>query len=324
MKKIVVGICTCDRPNLVRLCVDSLRGVLYAGLDVEVCLVDSGRDALDSRLLSEIRESVSNFGRLTYISIGPRGIARARNEILKFSRSCDADALAFIDDDELAGARWIVHHLQAREEFGADVTTAPVLPVFPKRAKAMNRWVDLHGSSRRVRPGFRTSAATGNVLLGSKALKLEINFDERFSWSGGEDTDYFRRLHDNGITIYKFDQRDVRELVPRSKACWSWYRSRRTSATQQRLFSSKDRGNWGTLVSRAAFYLIASPLIWCAGNIFRNERGKFLRAHAVGSLLGLMQFLLSKRNQFYSRVHDLSDEEMSKFSLAMAFNSEVY
>ncbi len=324
MKKIVIGICTCDRPNLVRLCVDSLRRVFYAGLDVEICLVDSGHTFLPSSALARIRDSISHFGRLEYIPIGPQGIARARNEILTFARSSDADALAFIDDDEVADTRWIIHHIRAMERFGADITTAPVLPVFPKIAQSMNRWIDLHGGKRKLHPGFRKSAATGNVLLGRKAVDQPINFDERFSWSGGEDTDYFRRLHDLGITIYKFDKRDVRELVPRSKACWSWYRSRRTSATQQRLFSSKDRGHWGTLASRAAFYLLASPMIWCAGTICRDERGKFYRAHAGGSLTGLMRFVLSKRNQFYSEAHDLSDEEMSNLSLSIALNSDVY
>jgi len=324
MNKLVVGICTCDRPNLVKLCVDSLKRVRFGEMDVEVCMVDSGNQLLEANQVSGLRDMVSTFGTFTYIPIGPVGIAQARNEVLRFSRGCNAKALAFIDDDELAGTEWIIHHSLAMQRFDAHVTTAPVIALFPRQAGAMARYVDLHGGKRKIRPGFRKSAATGNVLLGEKVIKMDITFDEKYRWSGGEDTDFFRRLHKSGIKIYKFEQRDVRELVPRSKACWGWYCTRRISTTQQRLFSLRERRRWLTLASKVALYMLISPLRWCAAWMRHDGRGEYERAHAVGSFLGLFRFISSQRSTFYLSTHDLSDEEMSDLTLPVNFDSDVY
>src|SRR5258708_29401967 len=65
---------------------------------------------------------------IRYVCEPNRGIARARNRAIV--ESAGAEFLAFIDDDETPGTRWLDELLCTQSHFQADVVSGPLLPAY--------------------------------------------------------------------------------------------------------------------------------------------------------------------------------------------------
>lgn len=145
-----------------------------------------------------------------------RGIAQARNRAIR--EAGDTDFIVFIDDDEFPTAAWLDELLWTRARFAADVVCGPVLPSF---AADVPDWVKLGGFfDRSVRDlGSRPEECrSGNVLIRSNVFADVTAFDERFGLTGGEDTEFFLRVHRAGYKIVSSAEACVYEAVPISRA----------------------------------------------------------------------------------------------------------
>jgi hypothetical protein len=72
------------------------------------------------------------------------------------------------------------------------------------------------------RPRYATGtvlaeARTGNVLIRMEVFERIGFFDDRFALTGGEDWDFFVRLHESGGLIYWANEASVDEWVPASR-----------------------------------------------------------------------------------------------------------
>lgn len=169
-----------------------------------------------------------------------RGISYARNHAIACASKA-ADFIVTIDDDEVPESQWLEQLLLVQQKYHADIVAGPVLPFFvdknvPDWVKK-GRFFDL--------PRYPTGhpiqvAFAGNVLVRAEILrKLGKPFDERFSLTGGEDSDLFMRLYQAGYKMVWANDAIAHESIPQTRTTISYilqrgYRSWSTHSLLER------------------------------------------------------------------------------------------
>ncbi|MFZ0962216.1 MAG: glycosyltransferase family 2 protein [Terriglobia bacterium] len=146
-----------------------------------------------------------------------RGLSHVRNKAVEFVAEF-ADALAFIDDDEVPSQGWLKHLADCQQAYGADAVSGPVVPHFMSEVP---QWVTAGRFFERPRYATGTllpEARTGNALIRMEVFDRIGLFDDRFALTGGEDTDFFARLYESGGLIAWADEAIVDEWVPASRS----------------------------------------------------------------------------------------------------------
>ncbi len=226
------ALATAQIPVRVAVCIATFRrrellGRLLAGLSEltfrkmpvpEIIIVVVDNDSL--RTAEDTCRTAMLPYQIKYVVESCRGIAQARNRAVFGAGT--VDFIAFIDDDEVPCPVWLDELLCAQDSFGADVVSGPVLPEFaadvPEWVKA-GRFFDrpLHVSGRSL-----DTCNAGNVLVRREVFATVGAFDERFALTGGEDTQFFQRVHRAGHTIVSWREAFVHESVPRSRGNVRW------------------------------------------------------------------------------------------------------
>lgn len=222
--EISIDVClaTYRRPALLAETLQSLAQLNLAGLMLRVVIVDNDLNETGRTTVETFRKSVS-FA-VIYDVEPDQNIALARNRALSHTQ---ADYFAFVDDDEAVPPDWLSTLLSTIQRYNADVVFGPVQSILPSDAP---KWA-------RVQPSFlRTQRATGtqlehggsgNVLIRRVALGQPPQlFDPSYGLSGGEDADFFYRLHLAGRRLIWCDEAIVTEHVPASRLTLKWLRQR--------------------------------------------------------------------------------------------------
>lgn len=213
---ISVCVCTFRRPQRLQRTLESVgRQRLPEGTSCEVLVVDNDEAASGEATVDAFAASAHVAVR--YVVEPRKGLSAARNRTLELAAG---EWLALIDDDEVAAADWLVALYQTAQECRADAVIGVVRPEFEVPPPA---WVASAGSFDLWLPPTGTNvnagdALTGNALLRAAFLKAQnLRFDLAFNETGGEDTDFFRRLLDRGGVVVSSRQAVVHELVPRDR-----------------------------------------------------------------------------------------------------------
>ena len=169
--------------------------------------------------------------------VEPRpGIAAARNRALETAG--EADAVVFIDDDEVPDQGWLREITAAWTEWGCAAVTGPVTFVLEGEP---DPWVEASGlfaTQHRVTGSVNPGASSANLLLDLDVLRRTgVRFDEAFGLSGGSDTMLVHTLRDLGHPVRWCQEAGVTEFVPahRSRRSWVVTRTVRTSNTWARV-----------------------------------------------------------------------------------------
>ena len=217
--RVAVCVATYRRPALLAQLLDGLSALTFTKVpvpDITVVIVDndSARSAepvcLRNRLPWNVRYAVEPR----------RGIAQARNRALR--EAADLEFIAFIDDDEAPAPSWLDELLAAQAQFAADVVCGLVIPSY---APGVPAWIRAGRFFERPVPAAGSAPetfSTNNVLLRAAVLAYVHGFDERFSFTGGEDTQFFLRVRAAGFSIVSSGAAVVRETVPLSRANLRW------------------------------------------------------------------------------------------------------
>jgi succinoglycan biosynthesis protein ExoM len=238
--------------------------------------------------------------------VEPRpGIAAARNRILDASRS--ADAVVFIDDDQVPLPGWLASITTSWETWGCAAVAGPVVWSFDAAA---DEWV--RASRRFVRRAFppgseRSGAGTGNLLLDLEfARRNALRFDDRFGLTGGEDTLFTRMLRDRGGTIRWCDEAEVIETVPRERLTRAWILNRdvRSGNAWARVHLQLERSRTARLRRRADLLLRATwrclsgarrvAIGRASGRIELVAAGERDVASAVGMVKGVLGIVIEE------------------------------
>jgi len=227
--RITICITTFRRAVGLRNLLTSLNQLSCApGVSFKVIVVDN--DSAESALSVVYEISPEMNYPIIYVLERNQGITYARNAALE--HGLDEDAIAFLDDDEEADPEWLNEMVKTMKAYSADIVRGPILSNF---SIPPDHWIVAGGFFDRHRPTTGTDlkeANTGNVCMRADMLrKTSVRFDHQFALSGGEDADFFRRLHVLGFKIVASDAAIVHETVPtsRANARWILLRSLRTA-----------------------------------------------------------------------------------------------
>jgi GT2 family glycosyltransferase len=174
--------------------------------------------------------------------------------------------IAGIDDDEEAEPGWLAALLRAAETAPAELFGGSVTPRFedPRRA-----WLGAH-------PIFRSHYhrsgpipmlySSANYLIRREVLeRLGYPFlDESFDFTGGGDSDFFRRAQAAGFRFWWVQEAAQRETMPARRTERSWIRARghRNGAISARIERRLKPGRGGRLavLAKSLALLAAAPL----------------------------------------------------------------
>lgn len=199
-----------------------------------------------------------------------QNIALARNRAIALTEGC---RIAFLDDDETPAPGWLEAILACMEQHRADVVFGPVESELPPHAP---RWVRRCFAKPELATGTPvTHGGAGNVAFRRSVLKGRNDpFDPSFGRTGGEDTDWFYRLHLAGKKMIWCAEAKASELVPASRMQLSWVRRRafRGGQTYYRVvvrryppgklalwFAAKSAQLLGALVAAPVLLLASRP-----------------------------------------------------------------
>lgn len=278
--RVVIAMATYRRPDRLPAAIDALcRQATTIEPAAEVVVVDNDP-------AGGARATVEGFAArgARYVHEPEPGIAAARNRALV--EVGDADAVVFIDDDELPAAGWLSTMVASWQAWQCTAVAGPVEREF---AGPVDPWITESGifERRRRRTGtVVTGAATSNLLLDVRQLReYGLTFDARFGLSGGSDTMLTHSLSRRGGRILWCDEAVVTERVDPARVSQGWVRFRtvRTSngwARTQILLADGPRGRIATslrLAGKAALLMARGIARYGAGlvtGVRQRSRGE--------------------------------------------------
>ncbi|MHB1098285.1 MAG: glycosyltransferase family 2 protein [Burkholderiales bacterium] len=231
--EVSVCVCTYKRPALLLILLESLAKQTFPLANFEVIVVDNDQSASAQQIIMETIQRYPTLA-IRYEVEPTQGIAYARNKTVALAAG---ELLAFIDDDEWAVSHWLSDMVKNMAKLEVDAVLGPVIPEYPARTPA---WV-IRGRFFE-RPRFTTgtfigseACRTGNAMIKASWVKSRqpLPFDERLAQSGGEDSDLFKWLEEQGGKFIWCDSAEVREEVPLTRQTLSFMLERglRTSTT---------------------------------------------------------------------------------------------
>ncbi len=201
--RVTVIICTYDRPDNLKRCLESVRGQDYPAFDVLVV----ARPSADGDAAPE--KIAAGFGARLVRQEGA-GIANARNQGL---RAATADYIAFIDDDCTAAPDWLRKLMETLRRTGASGASGTALTGGTDAVEFANGTVDVYGRGRcrnpapggHDRPGGRVfnNIVCMNVAFRRPDVLAVGGFDEYFN--------HFYEETDLGVRMIQAGHRIVHE-----------------------------------------------------------------------------------------------------------------
>lgn len=288
--RVDIGICTFRRPEVTDALMSLAGMIVPEGVTVRVVVADNDRTPSAAGRVDALRDGYPF--EIAYVHCPASNISIARNACLDNSAG---DFLAFIDDDETVSVRWLPELLDTAERTLADVVLGPVRAGYLDDAPGWMREGDFH-STHPVWVGDQiVTGYTCNALMRrSSAAFAGRRFKQELGRTGGEDTEFFSKMHQAGATFAFAANAWVFETVPAERARFSWLARRRfrSGQTHGRLLAEN-----GTGLSRLKDLAIATTkiiycLIVCGIFLFlpakrnRSALRAALHAGAVSGLLG--------------------------------------
>lgn len=300
--RLSVAVLTYRRPELLRLLMPLLAEQVEQlrrerpGFSTRVVVVDNDPEASAHEIVR-----ASGLDAVTYVVEPAPGISAARNRAL--AETANDDVLVFIDDDETPHPGWLTALVTAAQQYGAGAVAGPVVSRF---AAEPDPFVTAGGFFERAhRRGLETGtrisrAATNNLLLDLRQIgPLGLRFDERFGFSGGEDSLFTGQLDRAGVPMVWATEAVVTDHVPADRLTRG-YVLHRTAALASSgvhselalLDSTRGRGRLRlrTGVRETARLLLALPVVLRGAltrDLERQARGRRSMARALGAFRGL-------------------------------------
>lgn len=293
-------------PTLIDVCVCTFRRASLADTLASIALLDVPQGArlrvivADNDVTASARGLVAGLAEdfphdLVYLHAPAQNISVARNACLD---AAEGDFLAFVDDDETVTPPWLARLLDAALATGADAVLGPVRAIYGPGAPAWMREADSHSTFPVWVKGQIRTGYTCNVLLNRASPAVRrLRFDLSLGRSGGEDTDFFARLHEAGGTIAYAQEAWVEEIVPEDRARFSWLARRRfrMGQTHGRL-QWRNSATWqmparAGLAGLKVLYCLAVAILLAPLPARRNPallRG-VMHAGVVAGLMGLRE-----------------------------------
>jgi GT2 family glycosyltransferase len=290
--EIAVCVPTFRRPDHLRLTLASLAAQ-ETGRRVGIVVVENDAVAAAGAAVAAELIATGAIRGLCVVEPSP-GNCRAINAAFGTARAAFPNARYFlmIDDDEVATPQWLERMVAAAEASGADIVGGPVLP---RLAPGMSPRLARHPA---FRPAHSRSRAvpiiygSGNCLISRSVFErlAEPDFDLRFNFLGGGDTDFFVRCRALGMRFWWANEALIHETVPpvRTTTRWLLMRAIRTGAINHRIERKLARSAGDRL------RLAGKTLVWLpAGLVLALARFAAGEPGALHPFLGAVGRLLA-------------------------------
>lgn len=218
--KVVVALCTSQRPRMLRNCLDSLvRQRLPADVSLAIAVVENhARDTC--REIVDRYAAEPGVPRIVYAHEPRLGIPIARNRSLDLALAEDADWIAFIDDDEVAESNWIATLVGASKAFpSADAWQGVITRVCVGADQPY--WLNRRRDCRPTGAPIEV-AATNNSMIRANLIRHGLRFDETMRFTGGSDRKFFLQARANGANICHVGEAIVHETWPAERCTLAW------------------------------------------------------------------------------------------------------
>jgi len=216
---ISVCICTYKRPDLLHNLLRKLVGQNTKNLfTYSVVIVDNDINQSAQEIVSKVKKKEGI--NINYFVEPEQNISLARNKAIQHVKG---NLIAFIDDDEYPNDRWLINLYMALKKFKANGVFGSLSPVFEKTPP---RWIKEGKFFDIDRPKTGTvlnwnETRTSNVLL-TKNIFIDNKFDPLFGRTGGEDTDFFKRVKDAGFKFISCKEAVVYQVVSQDRLKIKW------------------------------------------------------------------------------------------------------
>lgn len=218
-----VIICTHNRANILKECLEKLATQLEKTADFEALIIDNNSSDTTALIAKEFTDKYPNF---KYFFESKVGLSSARNTGYK---NASADWINYLDDDGLVSDNYVKHILEVINNFDFDAFGGSILPwyKFGKPVWYKDSYcsvIDLDKTGILPEDKF----ANGGVLCIKKAILEEVNgFRENIGMKGkkvyyGEETHLQIQLRNKGYKIGYSPGFSIDHLVPlyKQKAYW--------------------------------------------------------------------------------------------------------
>ena len=216
--RVSVCVATYRRPQLLGRLLEGLTRLGPGTPDFEVVVVDNDAEGSAAPVVATFS------GRLPIrLTVEPRrSVSRARNLSVSMARG---EFVALIDDDEVPDPRWLAELYAAVVDAGADGGFGPVETQFDADVPA---WIQRMAFLQHPVPASGTTVPwwlgrSGNALVRRAALGSRGEpFDPQFGSTGGEDTDLFYRMVQQGARFIAVESARVVEQRSRQRSSGWW------------------------------------------------------------------------------------------------------
>lgn len=317
LRSVAVAVCTRGRPEMLRDVLRSLAALDLTGMDCRFIVVENNDVQTVAPIVAELIGRVG-ADRVDLLLEPRHGIAFARNHALDMALAAGVDALAFIDDDEIAEPQWLATLLREANNRSLHLVGGPVgmQPAAPD-ATAMERmiWRGLdarcranEAKSRRRLAGKRDdriTITTGNWLADLDFIRTKgLRFDDEHALSSGEDTVFFRALRKAGGRTGWTPDAAAFENWPRDRLTLDYqFRRARDQALARHRTKYPDVGPRVTLISAGlVLFKIFGGFVRAVQALFDSGASLVRSARAFGAALGIIDSLRGRESRHYETV----------------------
>ena len=194
-----VVVCTYNRKNLLKACLNSIYAQDYPKSNFEIIIVDGGST-------DGTEELCKDFPQIRFTTENRFGLAYARN---KGAELAHGFIVAYTDDDCLVDKQWL-RSLMAEFQFSENVTGVGG-PVYPLNPEIIPEKIHVKAALGLFDDG-ESIKLTDGIITSNSAFKKEIfktiKFDETLGVTrrgrlvlAGEDTDFCRKIVNSGYKL---------------------------------------------------------------------------------------------------------------------------
>ena len=188
---IVIGICTRQRNALLRRLLESIwEQPIPPSYNVEILIIDNDDQPA---VTPEIIALPDKF-KLTLLHEPKPGLVNARNRVLDFATTANADWLIGVDDDEWVSPHWLEQYIVAFETLNTEIIVAAKHIVY---AKKMSPFVEQRQIVEPPAGAPSQILSTANYAISKRVFHSDygpgLRFAMQFNESGGEDYEFMLR-----------------------------------------------------------------------------------------------------------------------------------
>ncbi len=228
IKSIAISCNTFLRPEILEKTLNSIASLnIPDNIAIKVLVVDNDAKASAQPVIDKIKPDFPF--EISYFVEEKRGLANARNRLLKEAINLDVTHIAILDDDDIADVDWIINLVDLyNTQDNAYIISGPEYCTFDGEFPTYltNNNIFVKKTSKK-KGEIRKVCSTHNAFFPLKIVKEDgIWFDSSFVFMGGEDGDFFYRAGKAGYTIVFNPDAIVREINGKDRVNIKWILSR--------------------------------------------------------------------------------------------------